>query len=223
MGSIGSIGPITSIPPIAALPSLSTSSSSSTTSLSTTSLSASSSASSSSSSLFEETKFEKNCQISKVNDEMIMRQKMLSSLPDFKLNKQFKNINIMEDINIIKDINMIKNVNIIKDLTKIPLNCGDDIKDCKKGVSKVVNNNVTSGNKGNWKCKICNKSFLHECNLKIHSIIHTDKALHCQFCNKPFARSSNLDQHLRVHTDYRPWKCPNCSKSFRQKHRYCYY
>ena len=88
----------------------------------------------------------------------------------------------------------------------------------KKSTPK--NLQITKKETKQWICKICDRSFLHESNLIIHSVIHTDKALYCRFCNKAFARASNLEQHLRIHTDYRPYNCPNCDKSFRQKHRF---
>jgi len=69
-----------------------------------------------------------------------------------------------------------------------------------------------------WQCEHCSKQFKHKSNLKIHQIIHTEKALSCQYCNKKFARSSNLRQHLRVHTDERPYECKHCKRRFKQTH-----
>jgi len=74
------------------------------------------------------------------------------------------------------------------------------------------------GNKAKYECTVCGKQFKHKSNLKIHAVIHTERALKCNYCGKKFARKGNLKQHLRVHTNERPYSCCFCPKKFKQPH-----
>ncbi len=43
------------------------------------------------------------------------------------------------------------------------------------------NNGKQSDHANKYECNVCNTLFKHECNLKIHAIIHTPSALSCLY------------------------------------------
>eukprot|EP01084_Bolivina_argentea_P123293 218496_1 len=84
--------------------------------------------------------------------------------------------------------------------------------------TKQYSKALSTANAKKHQCHQCSKKFKHQSNLKIHLIVHTDKALVCSYCNKKFARKTNLKQHERVHTGERPFECNICKRKFKQKH-----
>ncbi|XP_059223978.1 zinc finger protein 260 [Stomoxys calcitrans] len=68
----------------------------------------------------------------------------------------------------------------------------------------------------NFKCELCEKSFSFKFAMKQHMRIHTgDLNYLCTLCGKKFYRPSNLRQHMQRHGDEKPYTCPNCPKRFK--------
>ncbi|XP_040194871.1 zinc finger protein 131 isoform X2 [Rana temporaria] len=79
----------------------------------------------------------------------------------------------------------------------------------------------------NFKCEICNKSYVREVAWKQHlTCYHLDesgsakrpkpgKKIHvCQYCDKQFDHFGHFKEHLRKHTGEKPFECPNCHEHF---------
>ncbi|XP_037816625.1 zinc finger protein 91-like [Lucilia sericata] len=68
----------------------------------------------------------------------------------------------------------------------------------------------------NFKCDLCDKSFSFKFAMKQHMRIHTgDLNYLCTLCGKKFYRPSNLRQHMQRHGDDKPYTCPHCPKRFK--------
>ncbi|KAG8598852.1 hypothetical protein GDO81_002765 [Engystomops pustulosus] len=79
----------------------------------------------------------------------------------------------------------------------------------------------------NYKCEICNKSYVREIAWKQHlTCFHLEessaskrskpgKKIHvCQYCDKQFDHFGHFKEHLRKHTGEKPFECPNCHEHF---------
>ncbi|XP_068127917.1 zinc finger protein 131 isoform X2 [Hyperolius riggenbachi] len=79
----------------------------------------------------------------------------------------------------------------------------------------------------NYKCEICNKSYVREIAWKQHlTCYHVEesgaskrpkpgKKIHvCQYCDKQFDHFGHFKEHLRKHTGEKPFECPNCHEHF---------
>ncbi|XP_074033707.1 uncharacterized protein isoform X2 [Leptinotarsa decemlineata] len=68
-----------------------------------------------------------------------------------------------------------------------------------------------------YQCKICSKSFIWKCHLKIHEKTHTgEKSFQCKICLKSFVERGNLKAHERIHIGEKPFQCKICLKLFIQ-------
>ena len=69
----------------------------------------------------------------------------------------------------------------------------------------------------NFFCQICTKTFGSNAVLIRHVVdIHEQSGSHvCDFCPKRFSKASNKKSHERRHTGEKPYKCDNCSVSYK--------
>lgn len=50
-----------------------------------------------------------------------------------------------------------------------------------------------------FKCQVCEKSFLRKAALAVHSQVHNDESpFICEVCGQKFKRKSNLNKHLEA-------------------------
>lgn len=70
-----------------------------------------------------------------------------------------------------------------------------------------------------YSCTICDRSYNSKPTLKYHILTHSKRQRHfkCSHCEKLFLSKSTLNIHLRIHLEARPYSCPKCTMSFRQK------
>ena len=65
-------------------------------------------------------------------------------------------------------------------------------------------------------CNECGESMSNEAHLKTHLKLHKSKFV-CPFCERRFLFPAHLRQHEVVHTGERPYICPTCGKTFKNK------
>ncbi|GIZ01555.1 hypothetical protein CEXT_182031 [Caerostris extrusa] len=69
-----------------------------------------------------------------------------------------------------------------------------------------------------YKCKFCDKAYVHSSSLSKHVRTHSgDKPHQCAECGKCFADSSELRDHNTIHTVEKPYSCEECGKAFGDK------
>lgn len=66
-----------------------------------------------------------------------------------------------------------------------------------------------------YKCDMCDKGFLQNCDLKVHKRRHLgERPFACDICNKTYVTSTSLYEHRRTHTGQRPYVCNICHRGF---------
>jgi hypothetical protein len=70
-----------------------------------------------------------------------------------------------------------------------------------------------------FKCDIfgCEQAFKTKFSLKRHFKKHYVKKLKCKFCDKAFGLQQYLEEHEHTHTGEKPYACPSCPMTFRQR------
>ena len=72
--------------------------------------------------------------------------------------------------------------------------------------------------RGNYSCKICNRTLTYKYSLEKHMLIHTGiYPYKCHLCSKRFNHKPNLDKHLIVHSGEKPHVCHLCHRAFSQR------
>ena len=60
---------------------------------------------------------------------------------------------------------------------------------------------ISSNKKRQFECKVCLKTFGHNCHLKVHKRSHSgEKPLSCEICQMRFTQISTLIRHKRTHS-----------------------
>ncbi|XP_023215153.1 zinc finger protein 561-like isoform X1 [Centruroides sculpturatus] len=71
---------------------------------------------------------------------------------------------------------------------------------------------------GMFRCEVCNKQFIFECDLNSHMSTHNgEKHFVCNICQLKFSCRSSLLYHSKIHSGERPYTCEECQRSFRQR------
>ncbi|XP_026480014.1 zinc finger protein 98-like [Ctenocephalides felis] len=97
-----------------------------------------------------------------------------------------------------------------------PITCKICHKTCKQsnGLTRHMKA-MHSGERREFKCNICKKTFTYLCHFNSHMMIHSGVRPHeCTICDKTFTTLSNLNSHLLIHNKVRPHKCTICNKAF---------
>lgn len=69
-------------------------------------------------------------------------------------------------------------------------------------------------------CKLCNKTFLHQSGLQIHTqnfhpeLVKGQKTFCCEKCGAMFWTHTAMVEHQRIHLDTKPFVCSHCKKGF---------
>ncbi|XP_059056426.1 zinc finger protein 431-like [Achroia grisella] len=70
----------------------------------------------------------------------------------------------------------------------------------------------------NCQCTECGFRFFSKKALKAHMIKHTGERIYaCEVCHKSYARKYTLREHMRIHNNDRRFKCDVCAMAFVQK------
>ncbi|XP_062593172.1 zinc finger protein Xfin-like [Saccostrea cucullata] len=80
---------------------------------------------------------------------------------------------------------------------------------------------VTSAQKSEKFCQICNRSFSNHEMYQKHKTIHKGDRLHsCQYCGKKYSYIGSLKLHYRnCHPEHKPYRCVVCGKTFSTFHQ----
>ncbi|XP_044744053.1 zinc finger protein OZF-like [Chrysoperla carnea] len=66
-------------------------------------------------------------------------------------------------------------------------------------------------------CTQCSQQFYHQLQIEQHMQTHEEKKFVCEDCGKIFPTRNRLTKHKKIHSDERPYKCPICTRGFKQK------
>ena len=83
----------------------------------------------------------------------------------------------------------------------------------------IINPNININEEkenDNYKCDICNKTFIKKDYYKRHMLSHND-AFTCHICSKKFFHGYHLKQHMDFHKEVRDYKCDICDFTARFK------
>ena len=82
----------------------------------------------------------------------------------------------------------------------------------KKIENLKTENKYCHGNKEDFKCPICDKSFENANYLKQHEVVHNRNSIfQCNTCRKQFKYKGNLKRHEETHRSEKQFQCQICS------------
>ncbi|XP_075237781.1 uncharacterized protein LOC142334000 [Lycorma delicatula] len=112
--------------------------------------------------------------------------------------------------NLVKNVIRENNLPIQKG-KKLVCDCCDERFKCKCYLKRNIN--FHGKNKKN-NSNFCQKSLIHDNNIKTHLMHNEEKNYICNFCQKTFNDRSNLKSHLNIHSKEKNYVCNFCQKVF---------
>uniref|UniRef100_A0A8D9BCR1 Zinc finger protein 354B n=1 Tax=Cacopsylla melanoneura TaxID=428564 RepID=A0A8D9BCR1_9HEMI len=112
-------------------------------------------------------------------------------------------------------------VHILRHVSLKPHRC--KLKDCNYTFRQVSNlrshMRIYHTGERPYKCQYCPFTFKERHHLVFHEKLHLGTVViyNCNQCNYSATLEWNLIQHKRIHSNEKPFSCPDCDRSFRQK------
>ncbi|XP_059608031.1 uncharacterized protein LOC132255877 [Phlebotomus argentipes] len=117
-------------------------------------------------------------------------------------------------------LNRVENEKFTQPLRYACTSCGEKFAEKVKLKSHILqmHGNSDTGKSG-FPCNVCGAVLQHKLSFERHLVLHDNSlgTVKCPQCPKSFLRQCDLDEHLPRHSQERPFKCSDCSLSFKKR------